>query len=166
MVIGKTRTNQPVESDAGLDAKLVNLPLPATASQGGKVLAVNSAGTGYELKPVEGVSQIWFHGIELYKVSSKSMFDLHILNNTSELINTVAKFITWLNSINDYVEVPGNGVVKIDDTWYRLIAIKKYNTTPETYAFLYDTGSGYAEMQITGIDDYFDTCSDATNRIL
>ena len=58
MIIGKTRTNQPVESSKEFDDKVKYLPLPATSEQGGKVLAVNSGGTGYQLKDPATVNSV------------------------------------------------------------------------------------------------------------
>ena len=97
MIIGKTRTNQPVESDKALDDKLVNLPLPATTSQGGKVLAVNSAGTGYELKTIEGVTGLYCHPIYVIFNDLPQRVVMLIFNNDSTEYNTVAKLITALD---------------------------------------------------------------------
>ena len=165
MIIGKTRTNQPVESDAGLDAKLVNLPLPATSGQGGKVLAVNSGGTGYELKTIEGATELWFHGIELYG-SGKAVFEMHILNNSNASFDTIAKVKTWAENITGEVRIQGNGAIKVSDTWYPIILIYKSSDNQWDIYYL-DATSGSLALSNIDLADYFDTTiTDARNQLL
>ena len=92
MIIGKTRTNQPVESDAGLDAKLVNLPLPATSGQGGKVLGVNSGGTAYELKDPRAVNEVLMENVVDADGHSRFVEDNMTTPTTTGLNITYAKW--------------------------------------------------------------------------
>lgn len=110
MIIGKTRTNQPVESNETLDAKLVNLPLPATTGQGGKVLAVKSDGTGYELVAPQGATGLYYHGIAFS--SSVCEVQCVIFNNSSTAFtkDTFYDFITDL--MDNGAIINCNGCIK------------------------------------------------------
>lgn len=146
--------------------KTQNLPLPATAGQGGKVLGVNADGTAYELKTIEGATPIYYHGINLYDFNNPSQHTLqfHILNNTNTLINSVDKIKAWANSITGEVIIGCNGAFFNNGVGGVAHALVKVDSTSWDIYYVDSTGS----HAVSGIDiaDYFDAVQDAVNQVL
>lgn len=164
MIIGKTRTNQPVESSKEFDDKVKYLPLPATASQDGKVLAVNSGGTGYELKPIEGVSGLYCHPILLVGTGTDKIYlACLIFDNSSEEINTWEKFKTKVLSWGvTYARIPTTGSFVKSDTQY-IATLIGTDGNNDFMAYAMDSTGGNQALNITSatIDVY-----DGVNQIL
>lgn len=117
MNIGKTRTNQPVEGSSELDAKLVNLPLPATTGQGGKVLGVKEDGSGYELKSVAGVSHLYCHPIHITGTNFEIL--LLILDNQSSGYTKSTFWTKFLNLVVDnHAFIAVDGFYKDEENVY------------------------------------------------
>lgn len=151
--------------------------LPNPTGQGGKVLQVNSGGTGYQLSSIGGVSQLWCHPLDITPIADVEMTVkiypmLFIFNNSSAPINTIAKLKTFIENIginSVYILLTGgaknNDKVVISRGLYCANegGSWKYYLTG-TYA---DTGTYTGGINITStFDDEHYSVSDGVNQLI
>ena len=115
---------------------------------------------------LENAKPIYYHGLDIYK-SGYNSIQVHVLNNSNESINTLAKFKAWAEGITGQVDIQVNGAVNIDGTVVSPYLLRK-NSSNE-YAFYYpnpDTTSlaSYLSKSIN-LEDYFVNVNDSVNKI-
>ena len=129
------------------------VPVPSLA-KAGYYMAVNSAGTGYELVPSPESTHLYYHGIELIDYVKKNVAEITILNNSSTSINTLDKLRAWAEAIEGLVIIGAKGCIKISDVVYHLYAIIKSDEGGNhIYKFGYLDSSGFVVSDPVDLDD-------------
>lgn len=139
------------------------VPVPSVA-KAGYYMAVNSAGTGYVLVPSPDSTHLYWHGINMY-ANDGTTANFHILNNSSTLIDTLAKVKAWAEAITGDVIIACIGCIKVSDTFRTLMYIvKNSNNTYDLY-YMSDT-QGSKRIQNINLEDYFTEVEDASNQLV
>lgn len=142
------------------------VPVPSLA-KAGYIMQVNSTGTGYQLKNIDELQvPLYWHGLQMGLENSALQFwTCTIINNSSEKINTLAKFIAWAEAITGQVDVPVNGVITIDNVTYPIILVRKLSNG--TWAIVYNKMNNQGFQYIGNVDlsDYIDKVDDSTNKL-
>lgn len=143
MIIGKTRTNQPVEPTEGF---------------------VDGVADIIESGEVDNAKPLYYHSMDIYDSTNKNCFLFEILNNNNTPIDSIEDLIAWAEGTGaSYLELHGSGVVKISGVWYHLASIFVWPDTIDVTKFklLYLTDSGYVLTDyIEDLTDYFTTYED------
>ena len=114
---------------------------------------------------LENAKPIYFHGLDLYKGYDVSV-TAHVLNSSSDPINTLAKFIAWAESIPADVNIQCNGNVKINDVNKQcFLLIKSHNDGSPTWIIRYRDDTGSNQETNVDLNDYFDYVFDGVNKI-
>ena len=143
------------------------VPVPSLA-KAGYYMAVNAAGTGYELVASPDQTHLYYHGLDLSltgATSDKNSAQLAIINNSATAIDTIEKFQTWYNSIEGAVLINANGCIKVGGSYKQLICFYKVSSTRLDIYYV-DSSTGMTQITEVNITDYFDRVSDRTNQLL
>ena len=112
---------------------------------------------------LENAKPIYYHGVDLYDDTLKQSIQLHILNNSSEPINSVAKIKAWAESITGQVNIQCSGIVYVSDAYQVPFIIIKFDNN--TYQYAYGTNSGVKLATPTDFNDETYRVTDALNKI-
>ena len=131
-------------------------------TKGDKTITIESDGTITEVGDIQ--PHLYYHGIEMYKLSDNNLAEIVIINNSSEPINTIAKLIEWANSIDGNVNIPVSGCVKVGSDSYPLHVIAKIAT--DQFNLIYSKSTGFDTVLNVDLSSYFEQVTDSNNKLL
>ena len=111
------------------------------------------------------VKPIYYHGLDLYDSTNNHSAQIHILNNSNEPIDTIAKLKAWAESITGDVFIQCGGCIKVLSKWRELYLIIKSGSTNKYTLCYVDPESGVASFSNVNLEDYFTQCADKLNKI-
>ena len=150
MIIGKSRTNQPVEDTDGAVAGLVEEMV--------------------ESGDLENAKPIYWHGLDIYK-SGYSSVQAHVLSNTDTQIGSIELLLNWVKSFGTkIIKLACNGVVLIGASYKAAYFIRFAVTTgviTSIKIYYYDLTNGYTNKDYTEEEfaAQFTNCDDDVNKI-
>jgi hypothetical protein len=134
---------------------------------GGKILTIgdddNISVTGGAYS-VEHAKPLFWHGLYIGDGSLNNNLQGHVLNNSPESIDSVAKLDAWFKSISGDVVLAVNGAFTKSGVTYTAFAIQK--KADNTYLIFYITDSGVATHSISTLSSLYSTVNDSSNEIL
>lgn len=152
-----------VEGDAEVDDLQVNsdTTMDGDLSVGGDLVVTGKIND--ESNP--SVKPIYWHGLEFVNtVGASAIVYGHILNNSSDEINSFAKFITWITSFTNSVYFQCHGVIQYEDATRNILCIYK-RSNENTINFILEAPTGYTVVSNVSLSTFFSGLSDGVNKI-
>ncbi len=142
MIIGKSRTNQPVESSKELDGELEqmqedisnisSLIPPIESGDAGKVIVVNEDEDGYELGTPSGGTKLYKHVINLGGYGNSLICITNSEDEITDLTNAIlSKIVSYCGLSTSSISPSGSGNV----------VYSTYDTTNVYFIAVYGSGS-------------------------
>lgn len=134
-------------------------------------IAARIDGIQDEIDDMPAQKQLWWHGIQTYEINYSSV-NMVILNDSSDAINTIDKFLAWIDAIVasgvNQIDVNVSGVVTTGGTSYENIFILRYSAGTTSFTFYYSTPTGYTSINFSRSDfaSKFTNWIDNRNRVL
>ena len=115
---------------------------------------------------VDNAKPIYWHGLEYFRTGTAILYG-HILNNTAEEINTLAKFTAWLTDTTALKIFQCHGRVKLsgESDFRDILSIFKRANETSVNMIVSDESSGYIIKSAVDLSDYFESFNDGVNKI-